>query len=92
MNKVLKNCDFQWMCHLEVVNMVVDALGGKSVQVLAWKIEEQQLIEQFRELNLKVKSHRNLISCGKLNPMISLGRSRRSNWKSLSHIVELLGS
>jgi len=71
------------MYHLEMVNMVVDALSRKSIQMLALKIEEQKLIEQFRKLNLEVKFHENFISCGKLTSMISLGRSRKNNWKIL---------
>jgi len=40
----LKSCDLQWMCHLKMVDMVVDDLGGKSVQILTWKIEGRLLI------------------------------------------------
>jgi len=40
----LKSCDFQWMCHLKMVDMEVDHLGGKSVQILTWKIEGRLLI------------------------------------------------
>ena len=59
----LKDYDFQLMYHPGKANVVADALSRKSVQVSAMMIEEQKLIEQFRDLNLGVKFHVNHISC-----------------------------
>jgi len=36
------------MYHLKMANMVADAYSRKPVQMLALKIEEQKLIEQFK--------------------------------------------
>jgi len=49
-----------------MVDMIVDGLGEKSVQILAWKIEERLLIGQFRDLNLELNFHKDFISCGRL--------------------------
>jgi len=62
----LKDYDFQLMYHPGKANVVADALSRKSVQVSAMMIEEQKLIEQFRDLNLEVKVHVDHISCSKL--------------------------
>jgi len=47
-------------------NVVAYALSRKSAQVSAMMIEEQKLIEQFRNLNLGIQFHVNHISCSKL--------------------------
>jgi len=62
----MKDYDFQLMYYPGKANVVVYALSRKSTQVSAMMIEEQKLIEQFRNLNLGVQFHVNHISCSKL--------------------------
>jgi len=83
--KFLKDCDFQLMYQPEKANVVVDALSRKSVQLSVLMIEEQRLIEQFRDLNLEVNFHRDFIICGRLTITNDfVGRIRRNSWKILA--------
>ena len=59
----MKDYDFQLMYYPGKTNVVAYTLWGKSAQVSAMMIEEQKLIEQFRNLNLGVQFHVNHISC-----------------------------
>ena len=91
----LKDYDFQLMYHLGKANVVADALSRKSVHVLVMMIEEQKLIEQFRDLNLGVKFHINHISCCKLtitNEFLGIIKEKQLEDPSLKRIVELLGT
>ena len=91
----LKDYDFQLMYHPEKANVIVDALGWKSIQVLAMMIEERKLVELFRDLNLGVKFHVDHISCSKLNITIDFLRmikEKQLEDPSLKSIVELLGT
>jgi len=91
----LKDYDFQLMYHPGKANVVADALSRKSVQVSAMMIEEQKLIEQFKDLNLGVKFHINHISCSKLtitNDFLGIIKEKQLEDPSLKRTVELLGT
>jgi len=58
-------------------------------------IEEQKLIEQFRDLNLGVKFHVNHISCSKLtitNDFLGIIKEKQLEDPSMKRIVELQGT
>ena len=59
----MKDYDFQLMYYPRQTNVVAYTLRRKSAQVSAMMIEEQKLIERFRNLNLGVQFHVNHISC-----------------------------
>ena len=59
----MKDYDFQLMYYPGKANVVAYALSRKSTQVSAMMIEEEKLIEQFRNLNWGVQFHVNHISC-----------------------------
>jgi len=83
------------MCHPGKANVVADALSRKSVQMSTMMIEEQKLIEQFRDLHLGVKFHINHISFSKLtitNDFLGMVKENQLEDPSLKHIVELLGT
>jgi len=50
----MKDYDFQLMYYPRKTNVVAYTLRRKSAQVSAMMIEEQKLIEQFRNINLGV--------------------------------------
>ena len=54
------------MYYLGKANVVAYAPRRESAQMSTMMIEEQKLIEQFRNLNLVVQFHVNHISCSKL--------------------------
>jgi len=91
----LKDYDFQLVYHPRKANVVADALSRKSVQVSTMMIEEQKLIEQFRNLNLGVKFHVDHISCSKLiitNDFLGMIKEKQLEDPSLKHTVDLLGT
>jgi len=95
MDGVFEDYDFQLMYHPGKANVVVDALSRKSVQVSAMMIEEQKLIEQFRDLNLGVKFHVDDISCSKLtitNDFLGMIKEKQLEDPSLKRTVDLLGT
>jgi len=57
----LKDYDFQLMYHPGKANVVVDALSRKRIQMSSLTIKEQELIEDFRNLNLEVSISSNFI-------------------------------
>jgi len=59
----LKNYDFQLMYHPGKVNVVISALTRKRIQMSSIMIKEQELIEDFRNLNLEISISSNFISC-----------------------------
>ena len=68
----LKDYNFQLMYHLKKANIVADALSHKRIQMSSLMIKEQELIEDFRNLNLKVSIYSNFISCNSLVISLSL--------------------
>jgi len=91
----LKDYDFQLMYHSGKANVVADALSRKSVYMSSLMIEEQKLIEQFRDLNLEVKFHIDHISCRKLtitNEFFGRIKEKQLKDSNLRYIVDVLGS
>ena len=90
-----KDYDFQLMYHPRNANLVSDTLSRKSVQMLALMIEENKLILQFRDLKLKVKFHKDYISCGRLtisNEFFGRIKEKQLGDSNLRHIMDVLGS
>ena len=74
---------------------MADALSRKLVQTSSLMIEEQKLIEQFRDLKSEVKFQTNYISYGKLNitnDFFGKIKEKQLEDPSLRYIVELLGT
>ena len=91
----LKDYEFQLMYHLGKVNVVADALSKKSVQVSVMMIEEQYLIEQFRNMILRVQFHVDHIGCSKLtitNDFLGMIKEKKLEDPSLKCTVELQGT
>jgi len=62
----LKDYDFQYMYHPGKANVFADFLSRKRIQMSSHMIKEQELIENFRNLNLEVYISSNFISCNVL--------------------------
>ena len=62
----LKDYDFGLSYHLGKANVVTDALSWKSLHDLAMMIQEQKLLEDFRDLNLAVEVRPGRLFVGKL--------------------------
>ena len=88
----LKDYEFPLMYHLGKVNVVVDALSKKSVQVSVMMIEDQKLIEKFRNLNLGVQFHVDHIGYSKLtitNDFLGMIKEKKLEDPSLKCTREL---
>jgi len=64
--ELLKDYDFQLMYHPGKVNVVHHTLSCKRIQMSSLMIKEQELIEDFRHLNLEVSISSNFINCNVL--------------------------
>ena len=51
----LKDYDFGLSYHLGKANVVADALSRKSLHISAMMMQEQRLLEEFRDLDLAVE-------------------------------------
>lgn len=52
--KFLKDCDFELRCHPRKTNVLVGALSRKFLHISHLMVHEMDLIEDFRNLNLKL--------------------------------------
>jgi len=89
----LKDYDFQLMYHPGKVNVVADALSRKRIQTSSLMIKKQELIEDFRNLNLKVSISSNFISCNALvitNEFLKRVREKQLEDLKLKNILSLL--
>jgi len=66
MDGVFEGLRFVGIYHPGKSNVVADSLSRNSIQVSTMMIEEQKLIEQFRDLNLGEQFHVDHITCSKL--------------------------
>ena len=74
----LKDYNFELIYHPGKVNVVVDALSRKSIQVFALMVRELDLLEQFRDMSL---------ACDITSGSIKLGMLRVTS-ELLSEICE----
>jgi len=83
------------MYHPGKVNVVVDALRRKRIQMSSLLIKEQELIEDFRNLNLEVYISSNFISCNALvitNEFSKRVKEKQLEDLKLKNILSLLGT
>jgi len=90
-----KDYDFQLMYHPGKANVVVDALIRKRIQMSSLMIEEREVIEDFRNLNLEVSISSNFISFNALvitNEFLTRVREKQLEDLKLKNIFSLLGT
>jgi len=83
------------MYHPGKANVVVDALIRKRIQMSSLMIEEREVIEDFRNLNLEVSISSNFISFNALvitNEFLTRVREKQLEDLKLKNIFSLLGT
>ena len=91
----LKDYDFQLMYHPGKANVVADALSRKKIQMSSLMIKEQELIEDFRNLNLEVFISSNFIICNALviaNEFLKRVKEKQLEDLKMKNILSLLGT
>jgi len=83
------------MYHPGKANVVVDALSHKRIKMMSSiMIKEQELIEDFRNLNFEVSISLNFISCNVLvitNEFLKRMKEKQLEDLKLKNILSLLG-
>jgi len=90
----LKDYDFQLMYHPGKANVVADALSCKKIQMSSLMMKEQELIEDFRNLNLEVSISSNFICCNALvitNEFLMRVKEKQLEDLKLKNILSLFG-
>jgi len=62
----LKDYDFELLYHPGKANVVVDALSRKTVHTVHLMIKEVELLEQFKDIKLRVELGSEFIRCSTL--------------------------
>jgi len=91
--KYLKDYDFELLYHPSKANIVADALSRKRMHMSALMVNELELIEKLRDMNLGIQLGEDSIRCSVLtliNNILGVIRDEQKNDAELQQFVSWL--